>query len=65
MRNLRMNRDNTLWNGSESGEGRARERLPEHSARFVEKLMEKLARHNRDAEQLAEAMQHQRQNGRS
>jgi hypothetical protein len=42
------------------GEGRADERLSDRSARFVEKLMEKLARHNRDAEQLAEAIRHKR-----
>ncbi len=52
-----MKSDNTLWNGIDRGsEGRAGERLSERSTRFVEKLMEKLARHNRDAEQLAEAM---------
>lgn len=60
-----MKRENTIWNGDEGGEGRAGERLPERSTRFVEKLMEKLARHNRDAEQLAEAMQHRCRDGRS
>lgn len=56
-----MKRENTLWNGDDGGEGGAGERLSERSTRFVEKLMEKLARHNRDAEQLAEAM-HSRRN---
>lgn len=55
-----MKRDNSLWDGQHDGAGRAAERLSERSARFVEKLMEKLARHNRGAEQLAEAMQERR-----
>ena len=55
-----MKRDTALWDGQSGGEGRAAERLSERSARFVEKLMEKLARHNRGAEQLAEAMQDRR-----
>jgi hypothetical protein len=46
--------------GDSGGEGRAGERLSERSARIVAKLMEKLARHDRDAEQLAEAMTHKR-----
>lgn len=54
-----------MWNGDEADEGRAGEWLSERSARFVEKLMDKLARHNRDAEQLAEAMQHRCRDGRS
>jgi hypothetical protein len=60
-----MKRENTTWNNNDGGEGRAGERLTERSARFVEKLVEKLARHNRDAAQLAEAMHHRRRDGRS
>lgn len=56
-----MKRENAIWNGNDGGEGRAGERLPERSARFVEKLMEKLARHNRDAEHLAQAMHDRRE----
>ena len=42
------------------GEGRAGEGLSERSTRFLEKLRERLARHNRDAEEFAEAMQNRR-----
>ena len=59
-RKSHMKRDTSLWDGQNGGEGRAAERLSERSARFVEKLMEKLARHNRGAEQLAQAMQDRR-----
>ncbi len=56
-----MKRDTTSWNPAEAGgEGGAGERLSERSARFLEKLMDKLARHGRDAEQLAAAMRNKR-----
>lgn len=42
------------------GEGRAGEGLSERSSHFLEKIMERLARHNRDADELAEAMQSRR-----
>jgi len=58
-----MKRDTTLWNDPDSGgEGGAGERLSERSARFVETLMDKLARHGRCAEQLAEATRTKRRN---
>lgn len=55
-----MKRESTPWNAREAGsEGRA-EGLSERSARYVEKLMQRLARHEGDAEQLAEAMRRKR-----
>jgi hypothetical protein len=56
-----MERQTTVFDdGDTGGEGRAGELCSERSDRFVEKLMERLARHNREAEQLAEAMAHKR-----
>jgi len=45
------------------GEGRAGERLTDRSARFVETLMQKLARHDRGAERLAAVLRRDRGNG--
>jgi hypothetical protein len=56
-----MERDHKGWDGTDAGgEGRAGERLSERSTRLVEKLKKKLARHNRGAEQLAEALHNRR-----
>lgn len=56
-----MKYDETIWEyaDGETGRGAPGEELSSRSARMLEKLAAKLARHNHDAEQLA-ATQHKR-----
>jgi len=59
MRNLGMKYEKT-WDGRDGGDaaaGGAAETLTSRADRMLDRLTAKLARHNRDAEQLAEAMQ--------
>jgi len=58
-----MKHDRATWDsrdGGEAGAGGAGEGLSDRSARMFDRLTARLARHNRDAEQLAEAMHHKR-----
>ncbi len=55
-----MTHDDDIWDGRDGGEGRAGDPLSERASRLLDRLTAKLARHNREAEQLADAMRQPR-----